>query len=200
MTIGRFVPGLALASLLLAVAGCQSGDSGGGGGSSGGGFLGFGGDKPAPQAQDGKVLASELRAFCPRVTVREPEGAINRYVKGGEGDSAKLSYQASITESTRSCNRSTGMLAMQVAVAGRIVPGPAGAPTTITLPIKVSVVRSDGEVLYSKVQNHQVAFAGNQVQQFLYNDSNVVIPIPADGTVAVFAGFDVPKKKQEEAF
>lgn len=197
--MGRFVPGLALAGLLLAVAGCQSGDSGGGSGE--GGFLGFGGAKQAPQAQDGKVLASELRAFCPRVTVKEPEGSINRYAKGGEGDSAKLSFQASITESTRSCDRSTGMLAMQVAVAGRVVPGPAGAPAAITLPIKVSVVRSDGEVLYSKVHSHQVALAGNQVQQFLYNDANVVIPIPADGTVAVFAGFDVPKKKQqEEAF
>lgn len=197
--MGRFVPGLALAGLLLAVAGCQSGDSGGGSG--GDGFLGFGGTKQAPQVKEGQVLASELRAFCPRVTVREPEGAINRYAKGGEGDSTKLSFQASITESTRSCNRSSGMLAMQVAVAGRIVPGPAGAPATVTLPIKVSVVRSDGEVLYSKVYNHQVALAGNQVQQFLYNDTNVVIPIPADGTVAVFAGFDVPKKKQQdEAF
>jgi len=197
--MGRFVAGLALGGLLLAVAGCQSGDSNSGG-NSGGGFLGFGGAKQAPQAQEGKVLASELRAFCPRVVVREPEGSITRYAKGGDGDPTKLTFQASIMESTRSCNRQTGMLAMQVAVAGRIVPGPGGAPATVTLPIKVSVVRSDGEVLYSQVQNHQVALSGNQVQQFLYNDSNVVIPIPADGTVQIFAGFDVPKKKQEEAF
>lgn len=198
--MGRFVAGLALGGLLLAVAGCQSGDSGGSSGSNSGGFLGFGGTKQPPQAQEGKVLASELRAFCPRVIVREPEGYINRYAKGGDGDATKLSYQASIMESTRSCSRATGMLAMQVAVAGRIVPGPAGAPATVTLPIKVSVVRSDGEVIYSQVHNQQVGLAGAQVQQFLYNDTNVVIPIPADGTVQVFAGFDVPKKKQEEAF
>lgn len=179
---------------MLAAAGCQSGDAGG--------VLGFGGTKEQ-KPQEGKVLASELLAFCPRVIVKEPEGAINRYVKGGEDDPTKLAWQAAIAESTRSCSRQTGMLAMNVAVAGRIVTGPAGASGAVTLPIKVSVVRGDGEVLYSKVHNHQVALSGNQAQQFLFNDPNVVVPIPEDNSVQVFAGFDTGparKKQEEEAF
>lgn len=195
MTTGRFFAGLALGSFLLAAAGCQSGDSAGGGG---GGIFGFGGGQQQQQAQDGKVLASELRAYCPRVIVKEDMGFINQYARGGEGDPTKLSYQASIVESTRSCDRTTGMLRMNVAVAGRVVPGPAGAPGTITLPVKVSVVRGDGEVQYSQVHNVQVA-VGAQVQQFMYNDTNVVVPIPADNTLQVIAGFDVkPTRKQAE--
>jgi hypothetical protein len=175
---------------MFAAAGCQSGDAGA--------VLGLGGDAKEQKAEEGKVLASELNAYCPRVLVKEEEGVINRYAKGGEGDAAKLSYQASIAESTRSCSRQTGTLAMKVAVAGRVVPGPAGASGTIALPIKVSVVRGDGEVQYSQTYNHQVALVGNQAQQFVFNDPNVVVPIPADDTLQVFAGFDVPRKKQEE--
>lgn len=195
-TNGRFLAGFALAGFMLAVAGCQSGDSSGG---SSGGILGFGGGDKQKQPEQGKVLASELRAYCPRVILKEETTNINRYAKGGEDDPAKLSFQASISEATRSCNRQTGMLAMQVAVAGRVVPGPAGASGQITLPIKVTVLRSDGEVLYSQTQNQQISLAGNQVQQFVFNDRNVVVPIPADNTLQVFAGFDTgPAKKKKE--
>jgi hypothetical protein len=195
-TNGRFLAGFALAGFMLAAAGCQSSDSSGG---SGGGILGFGGGTKEVQPQEGKVLASELRAYCPVVTLKEESANINRYAKGGEDDPAKLSFQASISEATRSCSRQTGMLAMQVAVAGRVVPGPAGAPAQVTLPIKVTVLRSDGEVLYSQTQNQQISLAGNQVQQFVYNDRNVVVPIPADNTLQVFAGFDTgPAKKKKE--
>ena len=187
-TNGRFLPGFALAGFMLAAAGCQSGDTGG--------VLGLGGNEKKPE--DGKVLASELLAYCPQVTLKEDTGYFNRYAKGGEDDPAKLSYQASINEVTRSCSRTTGMLTMDVAVAGRIVPGPAGASGSITLPIRV-VVLQGGEVLYSKQINHQVAVSGNQAQQFIVNDSSVSVPIPANNTLQVFAGFDAgpPKKKQE---
>jgi hypothetical protein len=183
-----------LAGLMFAAAGCQSGDAGG--------VLGLGGDSKESKPEEAKVLASELLAYCPRVIVKEEEGFINRYAKGGEGDPTKLSFQASIAESTRSCSRATGMLAMKVAVAGRVVPGAAGAPAAITLPMKVSVVRGDGEVLYSQTYNHQVALAGNRAQQFVFNDPNVVVPIPENNTLQVFAGFDVPttKKQDEDAF
>lgn len=192
MATGRFLAFFASAGLILAAAGCQSGGAGG--------VLGLGGAQEK-KPEEGKVLASELLAYCPRVTVKEEMGVLNRYAKGGDGDPAKLMFQASIAELTRSCNRQTGMLAMQVAVAGRVVPGPAGAPGAITLPIRVSVLRGDGEVLYSQTFSQQVTLTGNQAQQFVFNDRNVVVPIPADNTLVVLAGFDTgssTKKKKEE--
>lgn len=190
-TNGRFLTGFALAGFMLAATGCQSGDTGG--------VLGLGGENKEKKAEDGKVLASELLAYCPQVTLKEDTGYFNRYAKGGEDDPAKLSYQASIGEVTRSCSRATGMLTMDVAAAGRIVPGPAGVSGSITLPIRVVVLQGD-EVLYSKQINHQVAVSGNQAQQFIVNDPNVTVPIPAAKTLQVFAGFDAgpPKKKQQD--
>ena len=66
---GRFLAGLALAA-----AGCQSGDNG---------ILnlGFGKKDPTapPPPQDPKILASQLNAYCPRVTVRDGTAFFNTY-------------------------------------------------------------------------------------------------------------------------
>lgn len=195
---GRFLAGLAVAGCMMAAAGCQSGGVSN--------VLGLGGGETQKQpvvAPEGKVLASELLAYCPRIIVKEDEGIMNRYAKGGDGDPAKLAYQVSISDSTRSCNRQTGMLAMEVALAGRVVPGPAVTPGTITLPIRVMIVQGGGEVLYNQVFNQQVS-VGSQAQQFVFKESSIVVPIPADKTLQLFAGFDQgPKKKKpdnEEAF
>ncbi len=73
-------------------------------------MLDFGGGNKQKQPEEGKVLASELLAYCPQVTLKEENGFINRYAKGGEDDPGQAVYQASIAEVTRSCNRATGML------------------------------------------------------------------------------------------
>jgi len=183
---------------MMAAAGCQSGGVGN--------VLGLGGGEKEKQpvvAPEGKILASELLAYCPRITVKEDEATKTVYVKGGDGDPSKLAYQMSISDSTRSCSRQTGMLAMEVALAGRVVPGPAVTPGTITVPIRVMVVQGGGDVLYNQVFNQQVS-VGSQAQQFVFKESNVVVPIPADKSLQLFAGFDQgPKKKKpadEEAF
>ena len=169
---------------MLVVAGCQSGDSGG--------ILG-GGDTQQPE----KILASDLLAYCPRVTLREGTATFTSYAKGGQDDPTKLAYQASISDVTRACSRANGMMTINVAVAARVVPGPAGAPASVKMPIRIAVTRGE-EVLYSQLHDHQVALDGSgAATQFVFNDPNVTIPIPEDQTLQVFAGYDEgpPKKK-----
>ena len=70
----RFLARLGLSGFMLAAAGCQSGDSTG--------LLGTDGTDSAPKtAPEGKVLQSELRAYCPTVTLREGTGYFNTYEK-----------------------------------------------------------------------------------------------------------------------
>ena len=74
----RLVAGLALTGFMLAAAGCQSGDNG---------ILDLGfGKKSDPTAppppQDPKILASQLRAYCPKVTLRDGTAYFNTYAKG----------------------------------------------------------------------------------------------------------------------
>jgi hypothetical protein len=180
--------GILVAGFMLAVAGCQSGDSPNSLG------LGLDGSKDS-DLQRPKVTEASLRIYCPAVTLREGTAFLNSYAKGGDGDPAKLAYQASISDVTRSCTEVGGMTTINVAVAGRVVPGPVGAPGTITMPIRVVVVRGS-DVLYSQLHKYQVA-VGAAATQFLFNDPNVVIPTPEQGgTVQVFAGYDEgPPKK-----
>ena len=184
----RFIKGFALSGFILAAAGCQSGDSGS--------ALNPGSDKTA--ATEGKVLESELRAYCPPVTLREGTAYFNTYAKGGQDDPTKVLYQASITDVTRTCKSAGGTMTMNVAVAGKVVPGPAGAPGNVTMPIRVAVVRGD-EVLYSQLHKHQVAVGdASAATQFVFNDQSVSFPSPNGRDVKVFAGYDEGPPKQQQ--
>jgi hypothetical protein len=184
----RFIKGFAVFGFILAAAGCQSGDSGN--------VLNAGGDNAA--AAEPKVLESELRAYCPPVKLREGTAYFNTYAKGGQDDPTKVLYQASLTDVTRTCSSSGGTMTMNVAVAGKVVPGPAGAPGNVTMPIRVAVVRGD-EVLYSQLHKHQVAVGdASAATQFVFNDQSVSFPAPQGTDVQVFAGYDEgPPKKQQ---
>ncbi|QKC97814.1 hypothetical protein [Mesorhizobium sp. NZP2298] len=213
---GRFLAGLALTGFMLAAAGCQSGDNG---------ILdlGFGKKKdPAapPPPQDPKVLASQLNAYCPRVTVRDGTAFFNTYAnevkkakpkvkKTGDAaadaaaqaaadaaaatppdDSARIIYQASIADVTRDCSRADGQMTMKIAVAGKIVPGPKFSPGTITMPIRTAVMHGT-DVLYSQIHQYQVHVTDPSVAtQFVFTDSNVVVPAPTAQDYQAYAGYD----------
>jgi hypothetical protein len=195
----RVVAGLVLAGFMFSVAGCQSGGDGG--------ILGFGGNKKAENAEavpEGKILQSELLAYCPKVTLREGTAYFNTYAKGAEDDAGKIIYQGSISDVTRSCTRANGLLTMNVAVAGRFVPGPVGTTGTATAPIRIVVVRGE-EILYSQLHSYKVAIGSTgAATQFVFNDPNVTVPIPANQDLQVYAGFDEgpakKKKNDDEAF
>ncbi len=118
----------AFSVVVLAAAGCQSGDKPDA-------LDSASEQKPAEQ----KVTEAELRGFCPRVTLRDGTSAFNSFAKGGQDDPARLAYQASLADVSRSCVTADGTLTMTVSVAGRVVPGPAFSPGTVTMPIRIAV-------------------------------------------------------------
>ncbi|MET3793101.1 hypothetical protein [Aquamicrobium terrae] len=186
----RFFTGLALSGLMLAIAGCQSNS---------GDVLKVQGNQAA-SASGEKVLASELMAYCPTLTLREGTAYFNTYARGGQGDPSKIVYQASISEVTRDCKRGNGQLTMNVAAAGRVVPGPQGAAGSITMPIRVVVTRGS-DVLYSQLHQYKVQVnSTSSATQFVFNDPNVTVPEPTSRNYQVFVGYDEgpPKAKAEE--
>ena len=199
---GRFLAGVALSGFMLAVAGCQSSDKG---------VLGVGGDQQA-KAEDTRVKASDLLAYCPAITLRAGTAYYNTYAKGGkkakkqdpeavaeeQDASADIVYQAAITDVTRDCSRNAGQLTLNVAVAGKVVPGPKGTPGTITMPIRVVVVHGS-DVLYSQLHQYKLQISDmSAATQFVFNDPNVVVPEPTAKDYQVFAGYDEgpPAKKK----
>lgn len=187
---GRFLTALATGGFMLAVTGCQSGGSGG--------LFGPPTPKDPKQvaAEEGKILASELLAYCPGVTLRDGTAFFNSYAKGGQDDPAKLVHQSAITDVTRSCTRADGQMTIKVGVAGKVVVGPAGGAGTVNMPIRIAVIRGT-EVLYSQLHKNVVQVTDpSTATQFVFTVPNVVIPIPTARDIQIFAGFDdAPAKK-----
>ena len=187
---GRFLGQIAVVGFMLVAAGCQSSDTAG--------LLNLGGNREPPKE---KVALNELRAFCPRVMLRDGTAYYDSYTKDGKdkdgnADPKKIIYQASIGDVTRSCSYGPGTITVNVAAAGRVVPGPAGKDGPVNLPIRIAAMRGE-EVLYTQLHQYPVTistFGG--AAQFVFNDPNVTFPTPPDSKVVVYVGFDQgPEKK-----
>jgi hypothetical protein len=194
---GRFFAGAALLGFMLAVAGCQSND---------GGMLGMGdkGDvKQDVKPEAEKVTASSLRAYCPKITLRSGTAYFSTYGKGGkkpaddsgadplaQNDSSNIIYQASITDVTRDCTHANGTMTLNVAVAGKVVPGPLAKPGSITMPIRI-VVMAGSDVVYSQLHQYKLQVSDmSAATQFVFNEPNISVPEPTASNYQVFAGFD----------
>ncbi len=188
---GKLRSAITIAALgaVTAVAGCQSGG--------GLGLGGWGAQKAEPAAPPAaQITADELRAYCPRVTLRSGTAFYNSYERGFDGDKDRIVYQASLSDVTRSCSYDGGTLTMTVAAAGRVVPGPVAKDGTITMPIRVAVVRGE-EVLYSKLHSYQLPIVGNApATQFVFKDPAASIPAPTARNIEVFVGFDEGDKQR----
>ncbi|MBS9719795.1 hypothetical protein JYU29_03730 [Tianweitania sp. BSSL-BM11] len=178
---GGLFAGSLVMGLALFAAGCQSSDN------------------PTRNVPDvvkpPAVRESELRAYCPGVSLREGTAYFSTYQKGGDGDASKVIYQASLTDTTRACTYDGENVTIKVAAAGKVVPGPAVRPGTITMPIRVAVVRGS-EVLYSKLHQQQVPVSNtNAATQFMFTDPAITIPMPPQRNVSIFVGFDEGPEK-----
>ena len=81
-------------------------------------------------------------------------------------------------------------MTMNVAVSGKVVPGPKFTPGTITVPIRVAVIQGTN-VLYSTLHKQAISASdGSAATQFVFNDPNVSFPKPTAQNIQVFIGFD----------
>lgn len=170
----------AVASLLtvsaLVLAGCQSGD--------GVDALDVGNGR-----SEEPVKLSELRMYCPAVQLRQGTAYFNTYDGSGE-EPSDIIYQASIADVTRTCSKSGDMLNINIAIAGRIVPGPKGRTGTITMPIRVAMIQ-DGQVAYSELFKYPVNVDDTiGATQFIFDQTSISIPNPSQQNVRIFAGYD----------
>ncbi|MCL7999401.1 hypothetical protein M8994_14215 [Brucella sp. 21LCYQ03] len=141
------------------------------------------------EAGQPRIKESELRAFCPGVSLREGTAYFNTYEKGGDKDSSRIIYQAALTDTTRSCQSADGTISLDVAAAGKVVPGPKYKSGTITMPIRVAVVQN-GNVIYSKLHKQTVNVSSGDAAQFVFNDKGISIPSESARSVQIFVGFD----------
>jgi hypothetical protein len=103
----------------------------------------FGGgksDDAAPSAPaDGQLETGGLT--CPDVKVRAGASTYAVGLPGKTAAGSDLRYQATITRTARDCNLNGGQITARIGIQGRVIVGPAGAPASVEIPLRVAVVQ-----------------------------------------------------------
>jgi hypothetical protein len=132
---------------------------------------------------------------CPSVTVRAGASTYAVAVQGKQAIGNDVRFQASITKMARECVRNGGEITARIGIQGRVIAGPAGAPTTVEVPLRVAVVQGGvGEkVIASKAYRTTVEMSEGGSVPFTFVAEDVVYPVPspaAADSYIFYVGFD----------
>lgn len=217
MADGRRLNRAAMAALAVAAGAALSGCGGGGmfgsssGSSSTGSSIGsrfsqlFGSKSqeastsstPSSQATENSELS------CPSVAIRFGASTLAVGTPGKPASGNDLRYQGSITRTARDCNLQGGQITARIGIMGRIIAGPAGAPATVDVPMRVAVVQEGApeKVIVTKAFRTAVAMEGDNTEFSLVAE-DVVYPTPteaANDKYIFYVGFDPAALKPEPA-
>lgn len=150
--------------------------------------------QPKPAPAPGQPAADD-DIDCPQVTVR---AGASTYGVGATGKPAvgnDVRFQASITKMARECVRNGGEITARIGIQGRVIAGPAGAPNTVEVPLRVAVVQGGvGEkVIASKAYRTTVEMSEGGSVPFTFVAEDLSYPVPsaavADSYI-FYVGFD----------
>lgn len=150
--------------------------------------------QPKPAPAPGQPSADD-DIDCPQVTVR---AGASTYGVGATGKPAvgnDVRFQASITKMARECVRNGGEITARIGIQGRVIAGPAGAPNTVEVPLRVAVVQGGvGEkVIASKAYRTTVEMSEGGSVPFTFVAEDLSYPVPsaavADSYI-FYVGFD----------
>jgi len=140
------------------------------------------------------TTSSSSSVICPVVDVRDG-GAAHRVYNGSEQSSANVRYQYSIGETARECSVENGQLVIRVGVEGKVLLGPAGGPSSFTVPVFIGVRRDEGQqMLTSKVYSVAASIPqGSTGTSFSVVSEPLVVPFTQENAAAdytVYIGFE----------
>lgn len=217
MAGGRRLERAAVAALMVAAGTALSGCGGGSmfGGSSGTSSTGssissrfsqlFGSNSqeastsssPSTQATQNSELT------CPSVAIRYGASTLSVGLPGKPASGSDLRYQGTITRTARDCNLQGGQVTARIGVVGRVIAGPAGAPPTVDVPLRVAVVQDGApeKVIVTKAVRTTVTMEGENTEFSLVAE-DLTYPAPteaANDKYIFYVGFDPAALKPEPA-
>lgn len=153
------------------------------------------GEGAPPQAAD--------EPTCPQVSIRFGASTLAVGLPGKPASGSDLRYQASIVRTARDCTLVAGQIKARVGIQGRVVVGPAGAPPTVDIPMRIALVKEGltPKVIVTKSYRTTVQIPADAPNaDFSLVAEDIVYPVPPgdDGDSYVFyVGFDPEALKPE---
>ncbi|MGB8398719.1 hypothetical protein [Bradyrhizobium sp.] len=166
----------------------------------------FGGKSDEP-AQGAPPPASESQnpseLTCPPVSIRAGASTYAVAAPGKQPVGNDLRFQATITRTARECSINGGEITARIGVQGRVIAGPAGAPSSVQVPLRVAVVQGgiNEKTIATKVYQTTVAMSESGSEPFTLVADNLVYPAPPSAAVGdtyiFYIGFDPQALKPE---
>ena len=163
----------------------------------------FGGGKSEePAEKPPGETTDESGLTCPPVTVRAGASTFAVAAPGKQPIGNDLRYQATISKTARECSINGGQITARIGIQGRVIAGPAGAPSSVQVPIRVAVVQGGiGEkTIATKAYQTTVSMSEDSSVPFTLVADDLVYPAPslavADNFI-FYIGFDPQALKPE---
>jgi hypothetical protein len=160
------------------------------------GLFGGGDSKPqeqqAPQANPDEPRAT---SDCPQVAIRAGASTFAVAAPGKQAIGNDVRYQITITKTARDCTRTGGDITARIGIQGRVIVGPAGAPASVEVPLRMAVVQGGvGEkVITTKAYRTTVNIGEDESVPFSFVADDLVYPAPAAAVAdnyIFYVGFD----------
>jgi hypothetical protein len=164
----------------------------------------FGGGKSeetAPSAP-GEGQSETGGLTCPDVKVRAGASTYAVAAPGKQAVGSDMRYQATITRTARDCSLNAGQITARVGIQGRVIVGPAGAPATVEIPLRVAVVQGgvNEKTITTTVVRTTVSMGEGLSVPFSVVAEDIVYPaVSADinDSYIFYIGFDPQALKPE---
>ena len=161
--------------------------------------------KPAQNPSE-KLIVRPIASVdinCPPVDIADSGAAL----RVGGPENASVRYQFNIGDTARQCDPAgPGQAAIKVGVAGEVVIGPAGAPGTYSVPLRVTVTNlADKKPLFSKTYQIEATTDGVRAGQFRIVTEPIAVPLTTLQLADVYSitvGFEsassIPKQRRHK--
>jgi hypothetical protein len=165
----------------------------------------FGGGKSEEPAQGAPPQAapdSQSELTCPPVSIRAGASTYAVAAPGKQPVGNDVRFQVSISKTARDCNLNGGLITARIGIQGRVIAGPAGAPTQVEIPLRVAVVQGGvtEKTIATKVYRTTVAMSEAGSEPFSLVAEDLVYPVPPGATgdsYIFYIGFDPQALKPE---
>jgi hypothetical protein len=167
----------------------------------------FGGKSEAPAAESAAPPAADSQnpadLSCPPVSIRAGASTYAVAAPGKQPVGNDLRFQATITKTARDCQINGGEITARIGIQGRVIAGPAGAPASVQVPIRVAVVQGGiaEKTIATKVYQTTVSMSESGSEPFALVADDLVYPAPPSAalgdTYIFYIGFDPQALKPE---
>src|SRR4051812_732794 len=160
----------------------------------------FGGkpDDPAqsaPQSGDPGAPTAESDLTCPPIAIRAGASTYAVAAAGKQAVGNDVRFQVTIGKTARECNLSGAEITARIGIQGRVIAGPAGAPSSVEIPLRIAVVQGGvtEKVIATKAYRTSVGMTEDGSVPFSFVADDLVYPVPTGGNgdnYVFYIGFD----------